>query len=64
MANFIKIIGHIAALLGLGVCAGAGFSRILGMHYVLGFETVTLFIGGIALMLAACLAKLYVNDFA
>lgn len=63
MAKLIAIAGRITALLGIGVCAGAGISRIAGAYQMLGFETVTLFIVGIALMLAACLAKLYEGDF-
>ena len=44
---------------GIIVCALAGVSRLLGIYHVLGFESVTLFIGGIALMVMACLVKLH-----
>ena len=64
MSKLISLFGKAAALLGVGICALAGLLRIVGMHHVLGFETVTLFIGGIALMLMGCLAKLYRDDFA
>ncbi len=62
-AKLLVFAGRIAAVLGIAICAGAGVARILGMYELMGFEAVTLFIGGIALMLLACLAKLYQADF-
>ncbi|MBW2647102.1 MAG: hypothetical protein JRE23_13195, partial [Deltaproteobacteria bacterium] len=51
--------GNIAAALGILVCLVAGASRLTGSYYVLGCQAITLFTGGIALMVMACLAKLH-----
>lgn len=59
MDKLLEITGHIGAGLGILVCLLAGVSRLAGYYYFLGFETITLFIGGIALMVMACLARLY-----
>jgi len=48
----------VVALAGIGLCALAGGARLAGSFYVLGFSASTLFLGGIALMVLACLAKL------
>ena len=58
MEKTIDIIGSVLGVLGILVCLLAGVSRVVGSHYLLGFETITLFIGGISIMVAACLAKL------
>ena len=58
MKKLLEIAGNIAALLGIVACLVAGIARLTGHHYFLGYEAVTLFIGGIALMVMACLAKL------
>jgi len=58
MNKLLKIVGNIAALLGILACLVAGVARLAGNHYFFGYETVTLFIGGIAFMVMACLAKL------
>lgn len=58
MDKFLEIAGNISAVLGVSVCLIAGLARIGGFYHLLGFEAVTLFIGGIALMVMGCLAKL------
>ena len=58
MKKLLEIMGNIAASLGIVACLLAGVARLAGNHYFLGYEAVTLFIGGIALMVMACLAKL------
>jgi hypothetical protein len=63
MAKLLVIAGRIAAVLGVSLCAAAGLARILGIYNIGGFEAVTLLIGGIALMVMACLEKLYQADF-
>lgn len=63
MDKLIRLIGNAAALLGLLICLFAGVARLTGGYHVLGYESMTLFTGGIALMVAACLAKLYQSDF-
>ncbi|KPJ90541.1 MAG: hypothetical protein AMJ53_13335 [Gammaproteobacteria bacterium SG8_11] len=59
MEKTIDIIGNALGALGLIICLLAGVSRVVGSHYLMGFETITLFIGGISIMVAACLAKLH-----
>ncbi len=59
MDNMLGIVGNIAGALGILVCAVAGIFRLSGSFYVFGYEAQTLFIGGIALMVMACLAKLH-----
>ena len=58
MSNFLMVIGNSTAVLGILICLAAGASRILGNFYLFGFGVGTLFIGGIALMVMACLVKL------
>lgn len=52
-------IGSIFGVIGILICLLAGVSRITGNHYLVGFETITLFIGGISVMVMGCLAKLH-----
>ena len=59
MEKTIDTIGTVFGVLGILVCLLAGVSRVVGNHYLLGFESITLFIGGISVMVAACLAKLH-----
>jgi hypothetical protein len=59
MAKLLEIIANGSGLLGVLICLVAGVTRILGSYHVLGFEAITLFIGGIALMVMACLIKLH-----
>lgn len=59
MAKYISIIGNITGIAGILICIVAGLSRLVGAYFLLGFQTVTLFIAGIALMVMACLAKLH-----
>ena len=59
MEKMLDLLGNVTGATGVFVCALAGGSRLLGAHYLLGFETVTLFIGGTALMVMACLVKLH-----
>lgn len=59
MEKTIDTIGTVLGVIGILICLLAGVSRIAGNFYLLGFESVTLFIGGISIMVAACLAKLH-----
>jgi len=58
MKKFYAAGGNLAALAGIVLCAIAGGARLFGSFYVLGFEAATLFLGGVALLVLACLAKL------
>ena len=59
MKHLLETGGNGAALLGVLVCLVAGGARVAGAYYLMGFELMTLFIGGMGLMLGACLAKLH-----
>jgi hypothetical protein len=58
MNRILDFVGSVVALTGVLVCLVAGVVRLSGSFYVFGFEAQTLFLGGIALMVMACLAKL------
>ena len=58
MEKGLDLLGNIIGVAGVLVTLVAGISRLLGSYHLLGFELVTLFIGGIALMVMACLIKL------
>ena len=60
MKSFLNLAGQIASIMGLLLCLVAGVARLAGAYQVFGFEAMTLFTAGIALMVAACLAKLEV----
>ncbi len=62
MQKLIQTVGNIAAILGIAICLITGLMRLSGQPVVFGFEAITLFIGGIALMVMACLAKLQVQQ--
>ena len=57
--KLILVVGDIVALIGILVCMAAGLGRLMGNHYLMGFESITLFVGGISLMVMGCLAKLH-----
>lgn len=59
MQKLIEVAGNIAGVIGLLVCLVSGGTRVMGQFYLLGYEAMTLFVGGIGLMVAACLAKLH-----
>jgi len=60
--NFLGIVANIVAAIGVVVCAVAGFSRLLGSYHVFGYQAMTLFIGGISLMVFAVLIKLHIVE--
>ncbi len=59
MEKGLDLIGNIVGAAGVLVTLVAGVSRLSGSYHLLGFELVTLFTGGIALMVMACLVKLH-----
>lgn len=62
MQQMINLISNLSGAAGLLICLGTGISRLLGHYHIMGSEVVTLFIVGIALMVAACLGKLYIIE--
>ncbi len=59
MKNLIGPIGTLAGALGVLVCAASGIARVSGHYHLAGFEAMTLFNGGVGLMVAGCLFKLH-----
>lgn len=57
--KYIDLIGNAAGIVGVLVCLIAGLARLVGTYYLLGVPSITLFTGGTALMVMACLAKLH-----
>ncbi len=57
--TLIGAVGSAAAALGVALCVVSGLARIAGQYYLLGYTSMTIFTGGMGLMLAACLAKLH-----
>ena len=62
MQKLMQSVGDLAAILGIAICLITGLLRLGGQPVVFGFEAITLFIGGIALMVMGCLAKLHVQQ--
>lgn len=60
MNNFIETLGNILGVLGILACLMIGVIRVSGTYLFFGHEPMTWFVGGIALMVMACLAKLHV----
>jgi type IV secretory pathway VirB2 component (pilin) len=58
MEKIIETLGNVVAVAGVLICVVAGVLRVTGNFYLLGYETMTLFVGGMGLMLMGCLAKL------
>ncbi len=59
MKPVLTLLGNAAGVLGVLVCLIAGLARIAGHFYLAGFEAMTLFNGGIALMVAGVLFKVH-----
>lgn len=58
MHKNIVILGSIMGILGALVCAGSGLARVMGLYWIMGFQSTTLFTVGMGLMVFACLVKL------
>jgi len=56
--NLLKTVSDIFGVLAILVCLVAGLARVSGNYYLSGFEVLTLFNTGVALMVFACLLKL------
>ena len=59
MNKYIAYAGNIAAVIGIFVCLAVGLIRLSGNYFIFGFETQTLFLGSIAIMVFACLVKVH-----
>ena len=58
MERIYGLVGNVSAIAGVLLAIGAGIARILGMYFVSGYATMTLFQVGTGLMVLACLCKL------
>jgi hypothetical protein len=59
MEQVMRVAGHVFGGLGLLICAAAGAARVSGAFYILNTEALSVFQGGMGLMVAACLLKLW-----
>lgn len=59
MKNSFGLAGTAAGALGVLICAASGVARVTGHYHLGGFEAMTLFNGGVGLMVAGCLFKLH-----
>jgi hypothetical protein len=58
MNKHLTLIGNIVAAIGAALSAIAGAVRIGGHYRVFGFEAMTIFLAGIAVMVFACVLLL------
>lgn len=58
MNKLIDNIATAAAVLGVALTIGSGLARLLGMYHLGGFQTMTVFNGGMGLMLIGIVGKL------
>jgi hypothetical protein len=56
--NLLKIASDVVAVLAVLICLAAGLVRLSGSYYLAGYEVLTLFNAGMAVMIFACLLKL------
>jgi len=59
MDKIIAQGGNIVGLAGVLLTAAAGGARVLGHYYLGGFESMTVFVGGMGVMLIGCVAMLH-----
>lgn len=59
MNQAVAWLGNAAAVVGVFLCAVAGLWRLGGNYWLGGMDSMTVFVGGIGLMVFACLAKLH-----
>lgn len=59
MDKIIALGSNVVGLAGVLLTVVAGGARVAGHYYLGGFEVMTLFVGGMGLMLISSLAKLH-----
>jgi hypothetical protein len=59
MKTIIGQIGNAAAIIGILVCLISGGARVMGSHFLIGYEAITLFNAGVGVMVFAALAKIH-----
>jgi hypothetical protein len=58
MPNTLRQIGILAGIIGLLTCLFAGIARLTGVHWLMGFEIITLLQIGIGGMVLGCFCLL------
>ncbi|MGR9109011.1 MAG: hypothetical protein ACU843_19015 [Gammaproteobacteria bacterium] len=59
MNKLIEQIATVVALLGVIVTIGSGLARLFGLYLIGPFESITVFNGGMGLMLIGIVGKLH-----
>jgi hypothetical protein len=59
MEGLLEKIGYGSAIIGFLLCAVAGITRLSGNYLIFNFGTLTLLQAGTALMVLACMIRLY-----
>jgi len=59
MNKMIESLGNMAAIAGVVLCAVAGVARVASVYHLGGYQSMTLFTGGMGLMLMGALGKLH-----
>lgn len=59
MTKYLDLFGTAAGLVGVLAALVAMLGRVLGVHYILGVESISVLIGAIALMAASCVVQLH-----
>ena len=58
MQQLLTITGSIAAAFGILLCAVSGLARLFGLYHLAGYQSTTIFMVGIGVMVFACVVKL------
>ncbi|TCV81049.1 hypothetical protein [Sulfurirhabdus autotrophica] len=59
MSKLIENIATTVAFLGVALTIGSGLARLFGMYHLGGLQTMTVFNGGMGLMLIGIVGKLH-----
>ena len=59
MESLVGKMGYGSAVIGFLLCAVAGVTRLSGNYHVLNYEALTVLQAGTALMVLACMIRLY-----
>jgi hypothetical protein len=60
MKRLVDLGGSLAGWIGVLTCLVAGVLRVTGVYHFSGYETMTLFNGGVGLIVAGAFAKIEV----
>ena len=60
MNSSLLLLGRSSGLLGLALCLISGITRLAGVHWLAGFETLTILQAGIGGMVFGCFCLLLV----